>query len=363
MKVLGIETSCDDTGVAIYDSQEGLLINRFSSQIDIHKIYGGVVPELAARDHIRKVMPLIESVLEECNLEKSEIDAVAYTAGPGLVGALLVGATVGRSLAMALNIRAIGVHHMEGHLLSPMLENEAPQYPFLSLLVSGGHTMLVDVRSLGSYELLGETRDDAVGEAFDKFASVLGLPYPGGPSIEKCAMQGRAGRFKFPKPMSSHSTLDFSFSGLKTHAFQEFRKFQKDNQTVDDQTRYDFAYAFQDAAIDALVVKLKQALKKTGYSEVIIAGGVGANKLLRQRVAKLSKDLQVRAYFPSLELCADNGAMIAYTGYLRLMAGYQENLDYAVYPRWSLESLEPMLAASGGTGQPQTQCGQSITSS
>lgn len=345
MKVLGIETSCDDTGVAIYDSEKGLLINRFSSQIDIHKVYGGVVPELAARDHIRKVLPLVESVLAECNLEKIQIDAVAYTAGPGLVGALLVGATVGRALAMALNISAVGVHHMEGHLLSPMLENAAPQFPFLSLLVSGGHTMLVDVRSLGSYKLLGETRDDAVGEAFDKFASVLNLPYPGGPSIEKCAVDGRAGRFKFPRPMAGHSSLDFSFSGLKTYAVQEVRKFQ-----LDDQTRSDFAYAFQEAAVEALLAKLKLALEKTGYSEVIIAGGVGANKLLRQRIAQLASDLQVRVYFPSLELCTDNGAMIAYAGYLRLISGHRENLDYAVYPRWSLENLEPMAPASNEFG-------------
>ncbi len=335
MKVLGIETSCDDTGVAIYDSNQGLLINRFSSQIDIHKIYGGVVPELAARDHIRKVMPLIQSVLEETKLQKGDIDAIAYTAGPGLVGALLVGATVGRSLALALKIPAIGVHHMEGHLLSPMLENETPEFPFLSLLVSGGHTMLVDVQSLGRYSLLGETRDDAVGEAFDKFASVLGLSYPGGPSIERCATEGQPDRFKFPRPMSGHDSLDFSFSGLKTFAIQTVDKLK-----LNDQVRSDLAYAFQDAAIDALVVKLKRALKQTGYSEVIIAGGVGANKLLRHRIAELAKQLQVQAYFPSLELCTDNGAMIAYAGYLRLKAGFSEDLNYAVYPRWSLESLE-----------------------
>ncbi len=337
MKVLGIETSCDDTGVAIFDSNEGLLSNRFSSQIDIHKIYGGVVPELAARDHIRKVMPLVSAVLEETQLDKAQLDAVAYTAGPGLVGALLVGATVGRSLAMTLDIPAIGVHHMEGHLLSPMLENEAPEFPFLSLLVSGGHTMLVDVQSLGNYRLLGETRDDAVGEAFDKFASVLGLPYPGGPSIERCAMGGQPGRFKFPRPMSRHPNLDFSFSGLKTFAVQEASKHE-----LDDQTRADFAYAFQEAAINALVVKVKRALKQTGYTEMIIAGGVGANKFLRKKVAQLAKEQQVKAYFPSMELCTDNGAMIAYAGYLRLQAGFQESLSYSVYPRWSLESLEPM---------------------
>ena len=337
MKVLGIETSCDDTGVAIYDADEGLLINRFSSQIDIHKNYGGVVPELAARDHIRKVMPLVNTVLEETQLDRQQLDAVAYTAGPGLVGALLVGATVGRSLAMALNIPAIGVHHMEGHLLSPMLENEAPKFPFLSLLVSGGHTMLVDVQALGQYRLLGETRDDAVGEAFDKFASVLGLPYPGGPSIERCARHGQAGRFSFPRPMSGHATLDFSFSGLKTYAVQQAAKYE-----LDDQCRSDFAHAFQDAAIDALMGKLKRAIQQTGYRELIVAGGVGANKLLRQRVAELAAKFQLKAYFPSLELCTDNGAMIAYAGYLRLMSGFQTELDFSVYPRWSLEDLQVM---------------------
>ncbi len=342
MKVLGIETSCDDTGVAIFDSDQGLLSNRYSSQIDVHEIYGGVVPELAARDHIRKVTPLVELALDDAQAEKSHLDAIAYTAGPGLVGALLVGATVGRTLAMALNIPAIGVHHMEGHLLSPMLENEAPDYPFLSLLVSGGHTMLVDVQSYGCYRLLGETRDDAVGESFDKFASALGLPYPGGPSIERCADRGRPNRFKFPRPMAEHANLDFSFSGLKTHAIQEVSRLR-----LNSQLRSDLAHAFQDAAVDCLMIKLRQALRQTGYCAVIIAGGVGANRLLRHRIAEMARELQVRVYFPSLELCTDNGAMIAYAGYLRLKAGYQESLDYEVHPRWSLESLQPFQAQTG----------------
>ena len=337
MKVLGIETSCDDTGVAVYDSEAGLLINRFSSQIDIHRIYGGVVPELAARDHIRKVMPLIESALAESGLQRHQIDAIAYTAGPGLVGALLVGATVGRSIAMALDIPAIGVHHMEGHLLSPLLENDVPDFPFLSLLVSGGHTMLVDVKSPGSYKLLGQTRDDAVGEAFDKFAKVLGLPYPGGPSIEKAARSGNPERFLFPRPMKGRNTLDFSFSGLKTHAALEAAK-----HDLDKQTKSDLAYAFQDSAIDALLIKCKNALQQTGYSNLIVAGGVGANETLRKRAAGLAVELGAKSLFPSLELCTDNGAMIAYAGYLRLNSGQKESLDYEVYPRWSLESLQPI---------------------
>ena len=337
MKVLGIETSCDDTGVAIYDSEKGLLINRFSSQIDIHKIYGGVVPELAARDHIRKVLPLVKVVLNETGLASQSLDAIAYTAGPGLVGALLVGATIGRSLSMGLEVPSIGVHHMEGHLLSPMLENEAPEYPFLSLLVSGGHTMLVDVRSPGCYRLLGQTRDDAVGEAFDKFAKVLGLPYPGGPNIQRAAKFGTPDRFRFPRPMADHASLEFSFSGLKTHAVLEAAK-----HDLNEQTRYDLAYAFQDAAIDALVNKCKRALQMTNYKGLIVAGGVGANELLRERISKLGDSSNVRVYYPSLEMCTDNGAMIAYAGCLRLMSGEHQDLSYEVHPRWSLESLRPI---------------------
>ena len=334
MKVLGIETSCDDTGVAIYDSEQGLLINRFASQVDIHSIYGGVVPELAARDHIRKVMPLVEDALGGSGLGRKQLDAIAYTAGPGLVGALLVGATVGRSLAFALGVPAIGVHHMEGHLLSPMLESEAPEFPFLSLLVSGGHTMLVDVHSVGDYKILGQTRDDAVGEAFDKFAKVLGLPYPGGPSIEKSAMRGDRKRFKFPRPMAGHRTLEFSFSGLKTHAMLE-----ASNYELDDRTRNDLAYAFQEAAVEALVAKCKQALEITGYTSLVVAGGVGANRFLRERLDQLCDSREVKVYFPSIELCTDNGAMIAYAGYLRLQSGQQDALGYSVQPRWSLEDL------------------------
>ena len=334
MKVLGIETSCDDTGIAIYDSAKGLLVNKFSSQIEIHRIYGGVVPELAARDHIRKVIPLVDSVLDDSGMERFDIDAIAYTAGPGLVGALLVGATVGRSLAFALDIPAIGVHHMEGHLLSPMLEQKFPQYPFLSLLVSGGHTMLVDVRSSGHYSILGQTRDDAVGESFDKFAKVLGLPYPGGPSIEKLALSGTPNKFYLPRPMIKDDSLDFSFSGLKTHAALLAGKLH-----LNEKTRSDLAFAFQDAAIDVLVSKCRKAVEFCGHKSLIVAGGVGANRLLRTRMQEVTKQLGVECYFPSLELCTDNGAMIAYAGYLRLTSGHSASLDYAVYPRWSLESL------------------------
>ena len=334
MRVLGIETSCDDTGVAIYDSDHGLLVNRFSSQIDIHKVYGGVVPELAARDHIRKVLPLIQAALEDSGIDKQSIDAVAYTAGPGLVGALLVGATVGRSLSMALDVPAIGVHHMEGHLLSALLESDIPAFPFLSLLVSGGHTMLVEVRSVGHYQILGQTRDDAVGEAFDKFAKTLGLSYPGGPAIERMARQGVPERFRFPRPMTGHETLDFSFSGLKTHAILEAAKHQ-----LDDQTSADLAHAFQEAAVDTLSLKCEQALSVTGYKSLIVAGGVGANRRLRNKLEQLGEYTGVRVFFPSFELCTDNGAMIAYTGYLRLKSGQCQSIDYQVYPRWSLESL------------------------
>ena len=337
MVVLGIETSCDDTGVAVYDSAKGLLTNQFSSQIEIHRLYGGVVPELAARDHIRKVIPLVMSVLQDCDLEPADIDSVAYTAGPGLVGALLVGATVGRSLAMALSIPSIGVHHMEGHLLSPMLEQKSPEYPFLSLLVSGGHSMLVDVQSPGNYHILGQTRDDAVGEAFDKFAKVLGLPYPGGPSIEKIAKFGSKGRFKFPQPMAKHKSFEFSFSGLKTHASLEAAK-----HTIDEKTKCDLAFAFQEAAVGALVTKCRMALEHTGYRSLVVAGGVGANQLLRKQIQELVCSLNGESYFPSLQLCTDNGAMIAYAGFLRLRSGYQESLSYEVLPRWSLESLPPI---------------------
>ncbi len=337
MKILGIETSCDDTGVGIYDSECGLLTHRLASQIEIHQPFGGVVPELAARDHIIKVLPLIDAALKEANLEKNDLDAIGYTAGPGLVGALLVGATVANSLAMALDVKAVGVHHMEGHLLSPMLSSDKPQYPFISLLVSGGHTMLVDVQSPGCYRILGQTRDDAAGEGFDKFAKVLGLQYPGGPSIEKAAQSGDPARFRFSRPMLNSADLDFSFSGLKTQAVEKAAAFALDTQTV-----ADLAWAFQDAAVDTLVGKCRKALTQVGRSNLVVAGGVGANKTLRSRVAAMMDDLDGTAYFPPLDLCTDNGAMIAYAGHLRLASQSADSLDYAVRPRWPLDSLPPL---------------------
>ncbi len=337
MKVLGIETSCDDTGIGLYDSERGLVAHRLASQIEIHKPYGGIVPELAARDHILKVLPSIDAVLTQAGLAKRDIGAISYTAGPGLVGALLVGATVANALAKALRIKAVGVHHMEGHLLSPMLADNKPDYPFVSLLVSGGHTMLVDVQSPGSYEILGQTRDDAAGEGFDKFASVLGLQYPGGPSIEKSAHHGVPDRFRFSRPMAHSDNLDFSFSGLKTQAVETASRLALDRQTVSD-----LAWAFQDAAVDTLIIKCRKALMQTGRKALVVAGGVGANQTLRERISDLVANAGGNAYFPSLDLCTDNGAMIAYAGYLRLESESSKGSKYAVYPRWALDSLPPL---------------------
>ncbi len=342
MIVLGIETSCDDTGVAIYDSNKGLLTHVLASQIDIHQEFGGVVPELAARAHIGKVLPLIRRALSNADLERHDLDAIAYTAGPGLVGALLVGATVAKSLALALNIPTVGVHHMEAHLLSPMLTSEPPEYPFISLLVSGGHSMIVDVKSPGSYNILGQTRDDAVGEAFDKFAKVLGLPYPGGPSIERRAVEGDKTRFHFPRPMLNSDGFEFSFSGLKTHAATKAGEYALDDKTV-----ADLAYAFQDAAVDTLVEKCRKALRYTGRTGLVVAGGVGANQTLRSRLSKAVEDLGGKTYFPSLDLCTDNGAMIAYTGTLRLHSQQDDGLKFAVFPRWPMDTLPSIETTEG----------------
>ena len=282
MRVLGIETSCDETGIAIYDDEKGLLANQLYSQVKLHADYGGVVPELASRDHVRKTVPLIQEALKEANLTAKDIDAVAYTAGPGLVGALLVGATVGRSLAFAWNVPAIPVHHMEGHLLAPMLEDNPPEYPFVALLVSGGHTQLISVTGIGEYTLLGESIDDAAGEAFDKTAKLLGLDYPGGPMLSKLASQGTEGRFVFPRPMTDRPGLDFSFSGLKTFAANTIR-----NNEADDQTRADIARAFEDAVVDTLMIKCKRALDQTGFKRLVMAGGVSANRTLRAKLAEM----------------------------------------------------------------------------
>ena len=339
MKILGIETSCDETGVAIYDEEKGLIANQLYSQIEMHADYGGVVPELASRDHIRKTVPLIEAALKEANLTACEIDGVAYTAGPGLVGALLVGATIARSLAYAWNVPALGVHHMEGHLLAPMLEETPPEFPFVALLISGGHTQLVKVDGVGQYELLGESIDDAAGEAFDKTGKLLGLDYPAGVAVSKLAEQGTLNRFVFPRPMTDRPGLDFSFSGLKTFAANTINANLDENGKLDEQTRCDIAHAFQQAVVDTIIIKCKRALQQTGYKRLVMAGGVSANKQLRADLAEMMESLGGEVYYPRPQFCTDNGAMIAYTGFLRLKNGEQTDLSVSVKPRWAMTEL------------------------
>lgn len=340
MRVVGIETSCDETGLAVYDSDRGLLAHDLYSQTSLHQEYGGVVPELASRDHVRRVLPLLRRVLDRAKLARHQIDAVAYTAGPGLIGALLVGAALGRALAWSLRVPAVAVHHMEGHLLAPMLEPDPPEFPFVALLVSGGHTQLVRVDGVGCYTLLGDTLDDAAGEAFDKTAKLLGLGYPGGPALARLAERGRPGRFHFPRPMVNRPGLDFSFSGLKTHALTTLRQ-----EGSDDQTRADLAHAFEEAVVDTLVIKCRRALAITDLDRLVIAGGVGANRHLRQRLLGLC-DEGTRVHFPRLEFCTDNGAMIAYAGYRRLAAGQSEALAFGAWPRWTLGENAPRAPAS-----------------
>ena len=337
MRVLGIETSCDETGIAIYDDESGLLANQLYSQVSLHADYGGVVPELAPRDHVRKTVPLIQAALAEAGLTPKDINAVAYTAGPGLVGALMVGATVGRSLAFAWQVPAIPVHHMEGHLLAPMLEDNPPEFPFVALLVSGGHTQLISVTGIGEYQLLGESIDDAAGEAFDKTAKLLGLDYPGGPLLSKMAMQGVAGRFTFPRPMTDRPGLDFSFSGLKTFAANTIR-----NNDDDEQTRADIARAFEDAVVDTLMIKCKRALQQTGFRRLVIAGGVSANRTLRTRMAEMMQQLGGEVFYARPAFCTDNGAMIAYAGMVRFKGGTESDLGITVRPRWPLSELPPL---------------------
>lgn len=339
MKILGIETSCDETGVAIYDEEKGLIANQLYSQIEMHADYGGVVPELASRDHIRKTVPLIETALKEANLTACDIDGVAYTAGPGLVGALLVGATIARSLAYAWNVPALGVHHMEGHLLAPMLEETPPEFPFVALLISGGHTQLVKVDGVGRYELLGESIDDAAGEAFDKTGKLLGLDYPAGVAVSRLAEQGTPNRFVFPRPMTDRPGLDFSFSGLKTFAANTINTNLDENGKLDEQTRCDIAHAFQQAVVDTILIKCKRALQQTGYKRLVMAGGVSANKQLRADLAEMMKSLGGEVYYPRPQFCTDNGAMIAYTGFLRLKYGEQTDLSVSVKPRWAMTEL------------------------
>ncbi len=337
MLILGIESSCDETGVALFDTEKGLQGHALHSQVRLHAEYGGVVPELASRDHVRKALPLLSRLFEQAGLERGAIDAVAYTAGPGLIGALMVGAGIGRSLAWSLGVPALGVHHMEGHLLAPMLESPAPEFPFVALLVSGGHTMLVQVDGIGRYRILGDTLDDAVGEAFDKTAKLLGLEYPGGPLLAKLAERGRPERFRFPRPMTDRPGLDFSFSGLKTFALTTSR-----DAGDDDQTRADIARAFQDAVVDTMIIKCRRALQQSGINRLVVAGGVGANQALREGLRAMADELSAELFYPRLEFCTDNGAMIAYAGACRLAAGQQQGLEISVRPRWSLEELQPL---------------------
>lgn len=339
MKILGIETSCDETGVAIYDEDKGLIANQLYTQIALHADYGGVVPELASRDHIRKTAPLIQAALSEARLTAKDIDGVAYTCGPGLVGALLVGATVARALAYAWEVPAVGVHHMEGHLLAPMLDDNPPGFPFVALLVSGGHTQLVRVDGVGQYTVIGESVDDAAGEAFDKTAKLLGLDYPGGAALSRLAEQGAPGRFVFPRPMTDRPGLDFSFSGLKTFAANTLNAVLKTELTLSEQTKADIAYAFQDAVVDTLAIKCKRALKETGYKRLVIAGGVSANKKLRASLTQMMKNLDGEVFYPQPQFCTDNGAMIAYAGLLRLKQGQHSGLAIDVKPRWAMAEL------------------------
>lgn len=338
--VLGIETSCDETGVALYHGQRGLLAHTVYSQTELHARYGGVVPELASRDHVRKTLPLIHALLEEAGVQARDIGGVAYTVGPGLVGALLVGAALGRSLAWAWQVPAIGVHHMEGHLLAPMLEAQPPPLPFIALLVSGGHTLLVRVAAIGEYRILGESVDDAVGEAFDKTAKLLGLGYPGGPALARLAEQGDPQRFRFPRPMTDRPGLDFSFSGLKTHTLNT-----RNTIGASPSNDADIARAFEEAVVDTLLIKCRRALQQTGYRCLIIAGGVGANQRLRARLSAMGEAEGIEVYYPRPVWCTDNGAMIAYAGYRRLLAGQHDGTMIQVRPRWSLERLPPIEAS------------------
>ena len=334
MLILGIETSCDETGVAIYDSEKGLLGHKLYSQIKLHAKYGGVVPELASRDHINYIIPLIHDLLKDCKINIHNIKAIAYTSGPGLSGALLVGSSVAESLACALGIRSIPIHHLEGHLLAPMLEKEKPKFPFIALLVSGGHSQLIYVKELGNYEIIGDTLDDAAGEAFDKTAQLLGLGYPGGASLSKLAEKGKK-RYDLPRPLLHSNGLDFSFSGLKTAVLYLVKK----QANLTEEIKADIAYAFEESITDVLVKKTIQALKQEGLKRVIISGGVGANKTLRSKIIAECKQNEFEYYFPDLSFCTDNGAMIALAGALRLNIPNKENYSFSVKPRWKLTEI------------------------
>jgi len=341
MRILALESSCDESAVAVYDEAAGLLSHQIHSQIDLHRVYGGVVPELASRDHVRRLLPLLQTALAEAKTTPDQLDGVAYTAGPGLIGALLTGAALGRSLAYAWNVPAVAVHHLEGHLLAPLLEDDPPPFPHLALLVSGGHTMLIDVASPGRYAVLGETRDDAAGEAFDKSAKLLGLPYPGGPELAKLAAAGNARRFDFPRPMLDRAGLEFSFSGLKTAVSLAVKECVR-TASLDQDTRADIAAGVQEAIVETLTAKTMRALEQTGYDALVVAGGVGANRLLRDRLSAAVARQGAKVFYPRIEFCTDNAAMIAVAGMARLKAGFHESPAIRARATWSLKDLEPL---------------------
>ncbi len=345
MRILAVETSCDESAIAVLDEQRGLLAHELWSQIELHRAFGGVVPELASRDHLRRLVPLLRTALARANTSPGQINGIAYTAGPGLVGALLTGAALARSLSLGWGVPAIGVHHLEGHLLAPMLESPAPPLPHVALLVSGGHTMLIEVTALGCYRILGQTRDDAAGEAFDKTAKLLGLPYPGGPELARLAASGRSGAYIFPRPMLDHAGFEFSFSGLKTAVMQTVRA-----AALDEQGRADVARAVQEAIVSTLCVKSLQALAYTGHRTLVVAGGVGANHELRVQLARQVERIGARVFYPRIEFCTDNAAMIAVAGLLRLRAGERAGEGIDVRARWPLAELRPMAPAAVGAG-------------
>jgi len=350
MRVLGIETSCDETGVAIYDGDLGLMAHALYSQAHIHAEYGGVVPEIASRDHVRKLLPLIDQCMGEAGCTRQQLDGLAYTAGPGLIGALLVGASLGRALALALGVPAVGVHHMEGHVLAPLLEDDPPPFPFIALLVSGGHTMLIEVAGVGRYRLLGETLDDAAGEAFDKTAKLLGLGYPGGPALARCAVHGNPGVFSFPRPMTDRPGLDFSFSGLKTHTRNLWRQHSSEVAA-----RENIAAGFEQAVVETLVIKCRRAMHQTRSAHLVIAGGVGANLALRSALQSAGRKHGWSVAYPRIEFCTDNGAMIAFAGYHRLLAGEHETELISARPRWPMEELRPVANAGLAANQENFQ--------
>ena len=345
MLVLGIETSCDETGLAVYDSERGLLAHTLYSQVKLHADYGGVVPELASRDHVRKIIPLLKLVLEEAGVNNGDIDGIAYTSGPGLMGALMVGGAMATALGFALDVPVLGVHHMEGHLLAPMLEPKPPKFPFVALLVSGGHTQLVSVKAIGDYQVLGESLDDAAGEAFDKTAKMLDLDYPGGPVLASMADRGQIDRFDFPRPMTDRPGLDFSFSGLKTYTRNLIQRHRGDDVLPDHQTILDICAGFQEAVVDTLVIKCRRALAQTQMKTLVIAGGVSANSRLRHCLEVALAKEGAEVFYARHEFCTDNGAMIAYAGCQRLIAGQANNLEILATPRWPLDQL-PAIASS-----------------